>query len=195
MFNAVGTIIRQNVIAGNTGTGIRLGQATMTLIVGNTIGLDAAGTVARPNNVGGILVGDGNLVNASTNNTIGGTTAADRNVISGHAPNDIAIFIQAFSNGNKVFGNYIGTNAAGTAAIPNGIGIEIFNSTGNVIGAVGSGRNVISGNDDDGNLIKRYRCTRQQPDRWELHRASSRWHNTAWEWRGLGSLSGTPESN
>ncbi len=90
------------------------------------------------------------LANASTDNTIGGTTAADRNVISGHAPNDIAIFIQDGSNGNKVFGNYIGTNAAGTAAIPNGFGIEIFNATGNVIGAVGSGRNVISGNDDDG---------------------------------------------
>ena len=150
VFNAVGTIIRQNVISGNNGAGIRLGQATMTSIVGNTIGLDAAGTVARPNNVGGILVGSGGLINASTDNTIGGTTAADRNVISGHAPNDIAIFIEDGSNGNKVLGNYIGTNAAGTAAIPNGFGIEIFNATGNVIGAVGSGRNIISGNDDDG---------------------------------------------
>ncbi len=97
----------------------------MTSIVGNTIGLDAAGTVARPNNVGGILVGGGALANASTNNTIGGTTAADRNVISGHANGNFAIFIQDGSNGNQVFGNYIGTNAAGTAAIPNAFGIEI----------------------------------------------------------------------
>ena len=52
VFNAVGTIIRQNIISGNNGAGIRLGQATMTSIVGNYIGLDAAGTVARPNNVG-----------------------------------------------------------------------------------------------------------------------------------------------
>ena len=150
VFNAVGTIIRQNVISGNNGAGIRLGQATMTSIVGNTIGLDAAGTVGRPNNVGGILVGSGGPANASTDNTIGGTTAADRNVISGHANGNIGIFIQDGSNGNKVFGNYIGTNAAGTAAIPNAIGIEIFNATGNVIGAVGSGRNIISGNNDDG---------------------------------------------
>ena len=98
----------------------------------------------------GILVGSGGLVNASTDNTIGGTDPADRNVISGHANGNVAIFIQDGSNGNKVFGNYIGTNAAGTAAIPNAIGIEIFNATGNVIGAVGSGRNIISGNNDDG---------------------------------------------
>jgi hypothetical protein len=99
VFNAVGTIIRQNVIAGNTGAGIRLGQATMTSIVGNTIGLDAAGTVGRPNNVAGILVGSGGPVNASTNNTIGGTDPADRNVISGHANGNVAIFFQVGSNG------------------------------------------------------------------------------------------------
>jgi hypothetical protein len=50
----------------------------------------------------------------------------------------------------QVLGNYIGTNAAGTAAIPNGFGIEIQGATGNVIGSVGSGRNIISGNTDDG---------------------------------------------
>ena len=149
--NAVGTIIRQNVIAGNTGLGISLTNGTtMTSIVGNRIGVNAPGTDEVSNSAGGILLGGEGLINASTNNTIGGTTTADRNVISGHGMMSIAVHILNGSNGNQVLGNYIGTNAAGTAAIPNGFGVEINNSTGNVIGSVGSGRNIISGNGEDG---------------------------------------------
>ena len=45
MENAVGTIIRQNVISANDQFGIRLATgSTMTSIVGNTIGLNASGT-------------------------------------------------------------------------------------------------------------------------------------------------------
>lgn len=149
--NAVGTIIRQNAIGGNADHGISLTNlTTMTSIVGNHIGVDAPGTGEVSNSLGGIVLGGAGLVNAATNNTIGGTTAADRNVISGHPVMDIAVHILNGSNGNRVLGNYIGTNAAGTAAIPNGFGIVINNSTGNVIGAVGSGRNIISGNTEDG---------------------------------------------
>ena len=48
---------------------------------------------------------------------------------------------------NQVLSNYVGLNAAGTAAIPNqSSGIDIFNAaTSNVIGDAGKG-NVISGN-------------------------------------------------
>ena len=144
--SAFGTIIRQNVISGNNDLGISLTTlTTFTSIVGNTIGLNAPGTNSINNTNGGIQISE-----ASINNTIGGTTDADRNVISGHANGNIAIEILFASNGNQVLGNYIGTNAAGTAAIPNAFGIVINNATGNIIGAVGSGRNIISGNNQDG---------------------------------------------
>ena len=98
---------------------------------------------------------------------------ADRNVISGHANGNIGIQLQNGSNGNQVLGNYIGTNAAGTAAIPNGFGIMINSSTGNIIGAVGSGRNIISGNGQDGITLTNIGITRQQPDCRQLHWAST----------------------
>ena len=44
-------------------------------------------------------------------------------------------------------GNRIGTDASGTTAIPNGAGIQIFNSAGNTIGGATAGAgNLISGN-------------------------------------------------
>src|SRR5262249_55454266 len=54
----------------------------------------------------------------------------------------------ASKGGNLIQGNMIGTNAAGTAALPNGHdGIDIVNSAGNTIGGNGAGaRNFISGN-------------------------------------------------
>jgi len=54
-------------------------------------------------------------------------------------------------NGNTIEGNYIGTNAAGTAAVPNLYGVIVVNSANNVIGGTtAAARNIISGNDDDG---------------------------------------------
>jgi hypothetical protein len=52
----------------------------------------------------------------SSNNTIGGATAAARNVVSGNASNNVFLNDPTIT-GNKIQGNYIGTNAAGTAAI------------------------------------------------------------------------------
>lgn len=144
--NVVGTTIGPgNASSGNTQEGMLLvGGTTGTVIKGNFIGTDAAGTLSVTNNNGGITL------TGSSSNTIGGTTAADRNIISGHSSSDSGILMQAGSNNNQVLGNYIGTNAAGTASILNSFGIIIDNSTGNVIGSVGGGRNVISGNGDDG---------------------------------------------
>lgn len=85
-----------------------------------------------------------------SNNLIGGSGPAARNVISGNTYNGIAI---SRSGGpsvlNRIQGNYIGTDMAGTAAIPNGnSGIIIYlNASSNVIGGGTAGeRNVISGN-------------------------------------------------
>lgn len=71
-------------------------------------------------------------MNAS-NNVGGGDTAAARNVISGNSTAGVRVTGTAAVNAVK--GNYIGTNAAGTAALPNGTGAEIF-SAGSVVGGL-----------------------------------------------------------
>ena len=53
--------------------------------------------------------------------------------------------------GNLIEGNYIGTNAGGTAAAANGFGIVIASSANNTIGGTtAASRNLISGNNFDG---------------------------------------------
>ena len=93
---------------------IWLRSCNNNVIQGNYIGVDATGTLPRPNNTG-ILLFD------SSNNLIGGTSAAARNVVSGNV-----VHMEIGGNANVVQGNFIGTNAAGTAAIANGgSGVEI----------------------------------------------------------------------
>src|SRR5690606_35947129 len=90
----------------------------------------------------------GIIIDSSANNQIGGTDSGSRNIISGNTDAGIAI-IGAASTGNQVQGNYIGTNANGTAAVTNGfIGISISNfASENLIGgSVPGARNIISGN-------------------------------------------------
>jgi hypothetical protein len=138
---AGGSTIRGLAIGRFTDYGIVLGPGGNNIIQANYIGIDPSGTLRRSNNVGIIL-------NNSSNNLIGGTTAATRNVISGN--NFHGINMTGF--GNQVTGNFIGTNATGTAALGNGFnGVEVFTtgtSTGNnVIGGTASGAgNLISGN-------------------------------------------------
>ncbi|MDQ2999402.1 MAG: hypothetical protein M3R61_20400, partial [Chloroflexota bacterium] len=122
-----------------------------TLVKGNKIGTNAAGSAALPNKDGGVLVG------LSTNTTIGGTSAADpneRNVISGNrninsfgvAIEDYPIAVDAVQRtiGAVVQNNWIGIDASGTTALPNRpVGVLMRN---HIRGArVGPG-NVISGN-------------------------------------------------
>ena len=124
-----------NVISGNTdgnvvvtGTG-----ATNDVLEGNYIGLDLAGTTT---------VGDpgGELTVETSGNTIGGTTAAARNVISGVSAVDINLDYSG-ATGNLIIGNYIGSNAAGTAALTlNTVGIfEQNGALGNTIGGTVAG--------------------------------------------------------
>jgi hypothetical protein len=134
----------RNVISNNN-LGIFLqSDSSATIIQGNHIGTNAAGTAAVPN-VTGILADD------TSGATIGGTGAGARNVISGNTGNGIL-----FSNGSgfQILGNYIGTNAAGAADLGNGsAGIRLNgNSRSNVIGLPGAG-NVISGNTAGGIVI------------------------------------------
>jgi hypothetical protein len=71
----------------------------------------------------------------------GGSLVRD-NLVSG-----LAIGIELMGDGNTVQGNRVGTNAAGTAAIPNGDGINVEGGDYNTIGGLAAGEgNLLSGN-------------------------------------------------
>src|ERR1044072_8295674 len=136
---AGGSTVKGMVVNGFTLAGIRLETNGGNTVQGNYIGINASGTAAVAN-------GDGIRIESAPNNTIGGTATAARNVISGNTNNGVFIF-NTGSTGNQVLGNYMGTNAAGTAALGNGFGTLIFNAPGNTIGGTVAGAgNVISGN-------------------------------------------------
>jgi hypothetical protein len=142
VIKAGSSTVRGLAIVNFTNNGIWLNACNNNTIQANYLGVDANGTTAKPNTRGLLLTN-------SSNNLIGGATATTRNVISGNGTNGIEI------NGdtNLIQGNFIGTNAAGTAALPNEDGVLIANgtSTNNVIGGTAAGAgNLISGNRDDG---------------------------------------------
>src|SRR5262249_13368905 len=133
----------RNVISGNVGAGVRIDASSANTVAGNYIGTDASGAVGVPNQGAGVAI-----LAAASGNIIGGAGAVARNVISGNA--GAGVRIDASTN-NTVAGNYIGTNAAGTAALGKGTGVWVSGgSSGNVIGTNGDGvsdadeRNVIS---------------------------------------------------
>jgi CSLREA domain-containing protein len=135
----------QSDASGNGGSGFLLQSVTGCVIAGNFIGTNAAGTVALNNGGVGIFALDG-----AANHVIGGTDPGDRNVISGNLHGGI-ILGNAGSTGNLIQGNYIGTNADGTAALPNSGGIIIDGADGNTIGGTDArARNLISGNFSSG---------------------------------------------
>ena len=137
----------RNVISGNVSAGVQFytSAATGNKMLGNYVGTNAAGNVAVGNG-GGVLVQAGS-------NTIGGTTAGSRNVISGNANNGITINVGG-AKYNVVQGNYIGTNAAGTARMGNGMyGVEISQPNNTVGGTTAAARNVISGNKYSGVVL------------------------------------------
>ena len=111
------------------------GGASNNVIVGNWIGLDATGTIAQRNGGGSQLLFDV----AGAGNRIGGVTVADRNVVSGGGQAISEGILIRRTNGVVVQGNYVGTNVAGTAAVPNNIGIFLSGSSGCVIGGTTPG--------------------------------------------------------
>lgn len=157
--NVIGgtTAASRNVISNNLDYGVALGGGSTSgnLIQGNYIGVDATGNAAAPNGRFGVAV-------FAAGNTIGGTTPGERNVISGNP--EIGVWLPGNSStGNVVQGNYIGTNAAGTAGIPNGTGVVLSDNSSdpltgahdNIVGGLAAGAgNLISGNAGDGVAIQ-----------------------------------------
>lgn len=135
-----------NVIADHGLLGVYIDDNSQNIqVLGNKIGTDAAGMAALPNVKAGIRVG-------GANQQIGVPGAGGRNLISGNMGPGIAVVSGATNV--TIQNNYIGTDAAGTAAIGNSNGIEVSPSTSVTIGGTPYGEgNLISGNDNAGILL------------------------------------------
>lgn len=130
-------------------------RASGSELLGNRIGTSADGMTAMGNRTG-IDVSDDvqGSVGGVNGTTPGGGCTGDCNLISG---NDIGIAITVPNQASRstlIVGNFIGTNAAGTAALPNGQGINAYHAFDNSHLQIGTlsplGRNVISGNTQEG---------------------------------------------
>lgn len=135
----------RNVISGNNDTGVWLQDAHTdnNQIIGNYIGTTTSGNVALGNKKIGIMIGNG-----AANNIVGGDTENARNIISGQTAG-VGVWLQSpNTTGNRIMGNYIGTDAAGTISVANAAGIVILGQAAqNTIGGQNPGEgNVISGN-------------------------------------------------
>lgn len=124
------------------GFGVWLSGAGNNRIEGCYLGTDIVGAAAQGNNAGVFITG-------SDSNVIGGATPGTRNVISGNVGTGIQIDP---GDHNVIQGNFIGTDALGTTAVPNGrAGVFIWLSGDNLVGgAAPAERNVVSGNSLNG---------------------------------------------
>ena len=138
-----------NVISGNRQDGVDINErdTRRNAVQGNYIGTDMTGTRGLANRSEGV-----DIYGGATDNTLGGPTHGDRNVISGNGNTGVNIF-GGGTRGNRVQGNYLGTDVAGTHALSNrfeGVYIHGQASDNTIGGSRPSDRNVISGNHDDG---------------------------------------------
>jgi uncharacterized repeat protein (TIGR01451 family) len=147
------TASARNLISGNGAAIDIFGDGD--LIQGNLIGTDASGMRPLRNAGGGLIV-------RGSNTTIGGFDADDdpagaadgvawaRNVISASGVMGISIGNQ----GNRIVGNYIGTDVTGTTVDPDGVpasGDELGNG-GDGVKAAGADNLLITGNVISGNF-------------------------------------------
>lgn len=158
----------RNILSGNGAYGVHItAVSSNNKVQGNYIGTDVSGTDSITNEQDGVRIS-----NRSSANVIGGTVEGAGNVISGNnsttsfysvsQPNTGVTIRDANTSGNKVQGNYIGTDKDGAAPLGNSernepdrvfftgngqFGVRILNSPDNIIGGTEPGaRNVISGN-------------------------------------------------
>lgn len=148
-----GFTLGNNVISGNGQYGIRIyGDLSVNnRVQNNYIGTNAAGTGAIANGLGGILVTGGASFTLIGTEGDGNGDELEGNLVSGNAQAGIELL---GASDSVIAGNLIGTNADGTAPLPNrssGVLINVA-SPRNRVGTNGDGhgdaleRNVISGN-------------------------------------------------
>src|SRR4029450_8952819 len=120
-----------NATSGNgNGVAIEGAAATGTIVQGNVIGLGSDGSPIG-NSKAGVRI-----ALRATAARVGLTKPTGRNIISG---NVIGISLRdAATQSNQIQGNYIGTDASGTVARPNGAGIVVVTANRNRIGGTAS---------------------------------------------------------
>src|SRR5262249_6224353 len=97
----------RNVISRNGRAGVLGNNDGSAQIQGNYIGLGGDGSTKVGNKQQGVFLASNKA------STVGGTVAGARNVISGNGTHGVDMLHAG--SGHLVLGNYIGTNAAGTA--------------------------------------------------------------------------------
>ncbi|MBK7204162.1 hypothetical protein [Candidatus Amarolinea dominans] len=136
-----------NVVSGN-GEGILIqgSGSDGNVIQGNLIGTDITGTRLLGSGQSGISITTG-----PNDTLIGGDTPAARNVIVGGEMYGVKIS-GISTDATRVQGNYIGVDASGAHAFPNGIGIYLgAGAKRSLVGGETPGTsNVVSGNRDRG---------------------------------------------
>ncbi len=126
----------RNIISGNRVYGcIYYGNCSQNNICGNYIGTDVTGTLSVPN-------ATGICVDGSSNHNI-----MENNVLSGNR--SYGLFIVTRGTDANIFrGNKVGTDASGTVALPNDVGLMLAaDAKDNLIGGTSAAdRNLFSGN-------------------------------------------------
>ena len=155
---AIATIDRSatgNVISGNTSFGVEIANpnSTATIVQGNRIGTNLAGTSAVPNGSDGVVIENG-----AEQTLIGGFQPSARNLISGNVGDGILIAGIAGnpSSDNRIAGNYIGVDITGESAIKNNArGVHLDHDVEKAVigGDSVNERNLISGNGLDGIIV------------------------------------------
>ena len=138
----------RNIISGNQSDGVYVAGLN-NLVQGNYIGTDKSGTLALGNSGDGVRIEGG--LGTSSGTIVGGTAVGAGNVISSNSSYGVQITTGA--TGRRVEGNLIGTNAAGTAVLPNFAGVAVTTPNNTIGGAASGARNIISGNTSDGIFI------------------------------------------
>ncbi|MEM8907344.1 MAG: right-handed parallel beta-helix repeat-containing protein, partial [Bacteroidota bacterium] len=135
----------RNLVSGNNSRGIIITEGgNNNTVIGNFVGTDINGTAALGNTDDGILILDN-----ARENSIGQPVAGGGNVVSGNGGQGIDVNIDAGAD-NLIQNNFVGTNAMGTAAIPNtsfGVQAQVAAQIG---GTAANEGNLISGNANHG---------------------------------------------
>jgi hypothetical protein len=127
-----------NTISGNTNYGVILSASSGNRVITNYIGTNSIGTAAVPN-TSGVLVWGGQ------HNAIAGPVGDFGNFISGNT--SYGIVIAGRADGTVVQNNLVGATFTDPQfALPNYVGVVVFNATNTLIGAPQDGGNLISGN-------------------------------------------------
>lgn len=104
--------LMRNVVSGNSWEGINVvSNSPRTVIKGNYVGVTSLAAFTVPNGIIGISCGGDHTI-------IGGTGAGEANIVGGSVSHGIYIFS---GDSITVAGNSIGTNAAGTLDLGNGL--------------------------------------------------------------------------